>query len=384
VSRCGLVDITVDGGAPHKSKLDGEVSGVDFQYPAFRTLLLEIDHKNAKFTDDCQVELICTTIYTRLMGMETLTFSNPSNPVWALQLPVGVLLVLAAGALTRSVYVRVMTGGVSGVLAMFFIVAVITYRLAPGSVRNVGKTLWFVGAIGFNAFLYTFKPIGDFMKNLFLDNKQPFPHMTLAGWVLAVFLVFAFVSGATLVKRYTEDVNVQHGLAWLVRILGFAIIVSGIQNDYLGISIVILLLVPFVLPKYLWAPFYAVLFSPLILCWWGFRFAIKSAFGWEVQNADEIFYTGAPIPDYAPPSPAPLQRSRPYLTREQAERQSEATTQQHVDQMKLNVAAGHVQVPEWRVINGRFVQTGSNQRDDVHNLTPVAQRRLQRAIDPDL
>jgi len=315
--------------------------------------------------------------------VEFLHLSNPSNPIWALQLPAGVMLVLASDALVRSVYVRVIAGGASGVLAMLFIVSVILYRLAPSSIKNLGKGLWFVGAISVNVTLFAMEPVIKYMKELFIDPTLPFPQLTIPGWGLAVSLIMAFISGATVVKRYTEDVNVQQGVAWVVRCLGIGIILTGIQHEYLGVAIVLVLVLPYVLPRFLWVPLYSVIFSPLLLLWWVIKVAFKEMFGWEVQYPDEVFFTGRPLAEHAAASPAPKLRSRMYLSSYQAEQQAEVVTHQHYNKMLEDVKTGTVEVPTWEVKNGRFVRTPSKSRDDVHNLSTRAQQRLKRAMAED-
>ena len=101
-----------------------------------------------------------------------------------------------------------------------------------------------------------------------------------------------------------------------------------------------------------------------------------------------------------PASPAPLQRSRTYLTRQQAPRgcsrlqpaavltsshlqaelQTEAVTKQALNKLYQEVAAGEIAVPTWGLRNGRLVRTPSKKRDDVQNLSSTAAQRLKRAL----
>ena len=86
--------------------------------------------------------------------------------------------------------------------------------------------MWFVGAISVNVTLFAMEPVIKYMKELFIDPTLPFPQLTIPGWWvsalqhppahvcavcrgLAVSLIMAFICGATVVKRYTEDVNVK-------------------------------------------------------------------------------------------------------------------------------------------------------------------------------
>ena len=46
--------------------------------------------------------------------------------------------------------------------------------------------------------------------------------------------------------------QVQQGVAWVVRCLGIGIILTGIQHEYLGVAIVLVLVLPYVLPRFLW------------------------------------------------------------------------------------------------------------------------------------
>ena len=48
--------------------------------------------------------------------------------------------------------------------------------------------------------------------------------------------------------------------------------------------------------------------------------------------------------------------------------------------MYKSVSAGEVSIPQWEVKNNKLVQTPSKRRDDVHNLTTVAQQRLKNQM----
>jgi len=274
-----------------------------------------------------------------------------------------------------------MSGGAAGALAMFFIIAVILYRLAPSSVRNAGKGLWFIGGVSANVFLFLFAPVKNFLIELFVDYRQPYPYLTIPGWCLVGTLVISTISGATLVKRYTEDASVQEGLAWTVRVFGFGLIITGIQNAYIGVGLVVLLLLPHVFPRFVWVPIYGVCFGPFFVVWWIVAGIFGLMFGWEVSDPDEIFYSGGFLADYTPAAPAPLQRSRKYLTGREMAAEAEINTAQHLKQMCDDVASGNVVTEEWTVSGGRFVKTPvKKKRDDVHHLTPVAQQRLKREL----
>jgi len=383
VHGCGAVDVSIDGGEWNKGVASSEVSSLSYQYPAHHVLRGRLDPHTPNYdAKQCEVSLVCTTVYTRLYkAQEILRLSDPSSLIWALQLPVGVLLVLASSALTSSVYVRVMAGGASGALAMFFIIAVVLYRLAPSSVRSLGKGLWFIGGVSLNVVLFLFHPVKQFLMELFVDYREPPPHLTLAGWLLIATLVFSAVLGATLVKRYTEDVTVQEGMAWMVRFLGFGLILTGIQNAYIGTTLVALLALPHVAPRWLWYPVYGVCFGPVILLWWGFKALLFRFVGWQVKNPDEIFYTGGWLPEGAAALPAPQRRrGRGYLTEAQAKRQAEEFTQLEVNKLLDAVAQGKVEVGGGEIQNGRLARTPTKRRDDVQMLTPVAQQRISRLV----
>merc|ERR1711985_224261 len=109
------MNLTVNENSPQQGIDSLEISGPAFQYAAFYQLRVTLDTTSVNTGYDpkqCSIKLKCSTIYTRLA--EVLRLSDPSNPMWLLQIPSGVLLVVIADHLTRNLYIRVVAGGLSG------------------------------------------------------------------------------------------------------------------------------------------------------------------------------------------------------------------------------------------------------------------------------
>jgi len=371
-----MVDLRVDNSAPQRAIDSTAISKPEYHYSAFHSLQLTVDTMSTGYKPSCEVRLQCTTKYTRLS--EVLRLGDPSNPIWLLQVAAGILLILVAQHLTRNIYIRVMAGGLSGVLIMLGIVVVLLYHLTPPQLRNLGKVVWYAGAISLNVFIFSLESVKDKLKEIILIPEQPFPNFTVVGWVFIAVSIGFFIVGATMVKRYTEDVSVQQGLAWLVRVVGFVIILTGVQDQRIAMIVVVWLSLPFVLPPILWTPLNWLLFGPTRLLWWLIRVVCRNLFGWTVDCPDEIFYKGPSISAHAEPAGPPIQHSRKYLTPRQAAEQAERTTKEHQQAMFDAVRSGSTEVTQWAVENGKFVQKPNLQRNDLHHVSSTAMQRLKR------
>lgn len=160
------------------------------------------------------------------------------NPVMALQLPVAMVLALLAGWICSCVTVRMASGGVLGVTALFLGVFFLIYALTPKSLKTLLKL---VSVTGVGAAMMMEKARDYFWEAV--DNwLWDGPQLSPSGWVLLLLSVTSFLIGSYVTKWKTEAPDVQAAVAWGFRLFCYTAVFLAVPDGDFALFIVLLLI----------------------------------------------------------------------------------------------------------------------------------------------